>query len=452
MTAVSDEDISPQDKTNAAMAHVTALGKTSTTQADSDHAKDADLQDTDETHLVSSDGAEEPKAVEEEQNTVKSDVGEHDSQGESTMNGNVVRYEEALPDPPPVDEPVALSPVLSTGHAGIPWAELGAKIQTPEPSSDDDLRVSENLAQDFFIPNMEGENMDHILPFFTKRPASLSSEEHSQDSTLLSKSKNAGKGTSAVEVVEEPGQGPSTDATVPPTPAAAEMPVLQNLEVPDMSWASDSPVAFTSSAPNSYVDKKIDELRARAEAAFLRRQILRRHVAQREQQVQREAAKSPAAPPAPPRQEKENMEVVKKSGKISNRKKQRQAAKAKREASLESSVTAVVTPNPPGPSSAIVTTQPIESKHTDEENHNSMDDEFKVETRPSKRAQRAKAFAESQEKKARELKASQELKKLQEEEAAAERATAPVLTAAAKRRNRQKRNNAGKSYADALKI
>lgn len=450
VTPVSDEDFNPQDKTNAALVHLTAPGKTSGTQAGSAHAQDADLQDTDETQVEPSNGPEEPKFVEEDQYAAKSDVREHVSRSESIVNGNVVDHEDALPDPSSVHEPTALSPVSSSGHAGIPWAELSADIQTTDPTSGDDLQVSEEVAQDLFTPNTEGEDLDPIFPFLTKQPASLTSEDNSQDSTLLLKSQNVGMEKSAVQVVEEPGLVPFTDSSVP-TPATAEMSLLQNIEVPDMGWASDSPVAFTSSAPNFSVDKKIDELRARAEAAFLRRHILRQHAVRRGQQVEEEQAACTPAPPTPSVQEKEGAQVPPKSGKMSNRKKQRQAAKAKRNACLESSVTAVVTPNLPAPSSTIVSTPSIGSQHADKENYNSMEDEFMVEAKPSKRSQRARAYAESKEKKAEEQKAARELKKVQEEEDAAKLAAVPVLTAAAKRRNRQKRRDEGKSWADVLK-
>lgn len=450
MTTLSNEDSISQDETSTALGHAIAVGKTSAPHG-SDHAKESDIQEEDETQSAPSDGAEEPKAVEEQEKLVEGGVPEHVSPGGSHMNGNAVEHEEeALTGSPPVHEPASLSLDLGTGHDGISDQKLGAK----NPGSEDSIRIPENFGQKTYVIDVEGRNFNHILPVFTQLPASLTDVGNSPDTSLLFESKDTEKRNSAAEVVGEPAQGPSTNTTVPPTMAKAGIPVLQNLKAPDMSWASDRPVAFTSSAPkSSAMDQKVGELGDGAEAALLRRYILRQHAARQGQQVEKEEeAAFTRAPPTPPAQEKKGTQVSPKSGKISNRKKQRETAKAKRQVLLDASVTAVATPNPPASKSAAPATALMEDQHTAEEQHSSIDGEFKIEAKPSKRSQRAKAYAESKEKKARELKASQELKKVQEEEAAAERATAPVLTAAAKRRNRQKRNNAGKSYADALKI
>ena len=495
MSTAPSEDSESQDETDEVVDHFTALGESNAPPAVPDGWEVSGLQETAKTKQEPSDGEEETK------------VPEHVTPAESTMNGNVADHEESLLETLAVQTPAAFPFGSGSVRDGVPGDQPGINVSTADSCSDDNHRISEDLAKNVSIPIEKEECLNHVLPSLTQQAGTPNIAENSakdarqadtavgiepaitgghhqeqedslvnttlspdlddtelqarqgsvegsalncsmiQNATLHFKSEETRTGSSAGKVVEEPAQGPFTDATLIPSLSTAEVPLIPNLERPDMSWASDSPVAFTSSFPKPSVDKKIDELRARAEAALLRRQILRQYAAQQEQQVEGEEA---AMRPAPPAQEKEDAEIVPKSGKISNRKKQRQAAKAKRQA--ESSGTAVVTPNHPALSSAIMPTAPSNSQHTDEEKYNSTVDDFKVEARPTKRVQRARAYAASQEKKAQELKAAQELKKLQEKEAEAQLAAAPVLTAAAKRRNRQKRNQGGRSYADALKL
>ena len=506
MSTAPIEDTKSQDETKEALDHNNALGFSNTTPAVPDRWKFLDAQETDKTRLEPSDGEEETKGAEKWVEAFDSEVAEPVTPAELTMNGNAADHEESLSAALAVHTPATLPCESGSEHDGVLGAQLGTKLPTAEPCSDDNLRILENLANNKVVPIVEGHNLNHAFPYLTQQTGNLNVAETSakeapqahtvaeiepaitgghyqgqgdtlldatlsphlddtelqarqgsversalncsmiQDATLHFDSKETRTESSAEQVVEEPAQGPSTDATLFPSLSTPDVPLIPNLERPDMSWASDSPVAFTSSFPKPSVDKKIDELRARAEAALLRRHILRQHTAQRKSHFEKEVA---APAPAGPAQENEDTQGVPKSGKMSNRKKQRQAEKAKRQALLESSA---ATRNPPASSSAVVATAPMGPQHTVETNHNSMNDEFKVETRPSKRSQRARAYAESKQKKAQELKAAQELKKLQEKEAAAQLAAAPVLAAAAKRRNRQKRNQGGKSYADALKL
>ena len=451
----SDEHTDPQEETDAALSHEIADGEADAKAAVLDYSIISDLPGLVQTQEIPSDGLEELEAVSKGAEAFESEVSEHASPAEIMIDNDADRKEENFREPLAAQKPAA-RPLESYPHLKGPLgAQLGTEIPMAEPCSEQDLRVPDNLGQKSFVPDVEGNRFNHFPTFITQQqPASLSSGNISRDATPIFKIKSKDTETEShvAKVIKEPAQGPSTRASLPATTTTAKMPLFQNLERPDMSWASDSPVAFTSSASKSsiYVDKKIDELRARAEAAHLRRQILRRYVAQREQQVQGEEAASSPTPSAPPAQEKENTEVAPKKGKILNRKKQRQAAKAKRQ--MESSVATVVTSNDTAPSSPLILTTPTRIPPVDNEVHQSLDDEFNVEAKPTKRAQRAKAHAESKAKKAQEQKATEELKKLQEKEAAAQLATTPVLTAAAKRRNRQKRSNERKTFADALKI
>ena len=185
---------------------------------------------------------------------------------------------------------------------------------------------------------------------------------------------------------------------------------------------------------------KVQQLRARAEAAILKRQIEQAFWVHRSRKIQEKSA---------PKAEKEPEDVRKEASalKTSGRKTQRQAARAQRGTMMASSAT--TTEKARNASKADVPSPMVLNiEHQTHQMENLADDEFTVQTGPTNRQKRAQAFKQSQVKKMEEQAATEELTKIEEERRLAEKAAAPVLSVAAKRRSRAKRNAEGKSWAD----
>ena len=162
------------------------------------------------------------------------------------------------------------------------------------------------------------------------------------------------------------------------------------------------------------------QLRRRVEAAILKEQIKRAFEAKRAREIQEATA---------PKAGKEEKGVHKgvAASQTSDRKTGHQAAKAQRE-STTASLAAI--------------------KHQARQMGNPADDEFSFQIGPTNREKRAQAFKQSQTRKMEAEAAAKERMKIEEERRLAETAAAPILSTAAKRRSRARRNAGGKSWAD----
>ncbi|MDI1491582.1 MAG: hypothetical protein OHK93_002791 [Ramalina farinacea] len=167
---------------------------------------------------------------------------------------------------------------------------------------------------------------------------------------------------------------------------------------------------------------EVQELRRRAEAALLKEQIMRGFWDKRGREI-----KEKSAPKAETKEQGEHQEVA--ASKTSDGKTERQAAKAQRESTMASLAAA---------------------KHQACQTGNPADDPFSFQTGPTNREKRAQAFKQSQARKMEAEAAAKERIKIEEERRLAEKAAAPMLSTAAKRRSRARRNAGGKSWADVV--
>ena len=199
---------------------------------------------------------------------------------------------------------------------------------------------------------------------------------------------------------------------------------LPEPEIPLQSQDGEQPGDRACCQPAGSRDEKntaqAQQLRRKVEAAILKEQIKRAFEAENAKDIQETTVPKAS-------KEKKTVHEAVAASKTSISKTEPQAAKAQRESKMAPS--------------AAVGNQARQMGHP-------IDDEFTVQTGPTKREKRTQAFRQSRAKKLEEQAAVKERTKIEEERRLAEKAAAPVLSAAAKRRSRAKRNAEGKSWAD----
>ena len=316
------------------------------------------------------------------------------------------------------DTPVAFTSSACTSSAGSVTPPGSAELpsgETEEPSKS--IKHTESA--------LDLRNLD--LNLASKGPTNVPSSNSS------SYSGNLGQKPSTESHQDSPMEA-KMFAKYPQSLAKPEMPLQSHNQEQPNTRASSRPV----SSSDEHRHGKVHQLRARAEAAILKKQIEQAYWAKRARDLQEKTEV---------KAEKERADVHKMVNalKESGRKPLRQAARTQRGTLMASSAAPTEqilnTPKAEVASPLVLNVETCRTQIL-------ADDEFTVKTGPTKRGKRAQAFRQSQAKKIEEQAAAKERMDVGEERRLAAEAAAPALSTAAKRRSRARRNAGGKSWAD----